>query len=175
MAPPSASGRSDDAFVGQKEIVLVRGTVMSDLPLALNRVAIVAEAAGEALGKVQWREVVLLAQQSPLAVEEAHLIHANDAARVEVMLAVVAATESVGHDAHAVGRVRTVDMRALHQVSAANRPVEFCPASRTGGLGTGKARLNRPRPDQRRERPQGGNRFLPCLRHVGSPSCSLKS
>jgi len=72
-----------ESAVGQVEVGRVVGAVLGLLPAADNRPAVVVESAGEAL-----RERLAVAPELPLAVADAHLVHATNASIVGVELVV---------------------------------------------------------------------------------------
>src|SRR6185436_5374676 len=75
--------RVDDPAVDEVEVGRVVGAVFGDLPASGDRVPVVADGRGEALG-----ERLALAPELPLAVADAHLVDTADAALVRVQLEV---------------------------------------------------------------------------------------
>src|SRR5687767_14994986 len=94
--PPDGAVASPRPDVGAVEVVLPGRAVVADLPATGDGRAVLAEGAGVALAEVERREVRLLPPQRPDAVPEAHLVDARDAARVEVVLEVVALPFGIG-------------------------------------------------------------------------------
>src|SRR4051794_30352543 len=139
-----------DPPVGQVEVG-PPAVALVDLPAALDRVAVVHEAAREAL-----IEGFSLAPEPPLAVADRHLVDAADVPVVRVEL-VVAPIGGVGaHDADAVRRLGHLDLRALDQQPALRGPLEAGPRLARPGIAAGWDRLQVPVTDQGLERFEGG-------------------
>src|SRR5918996_4024317 len=84
--------------VGEVEVMFPGLAVVADLPGAGDGLAVIAKGAGVALGEVERREVRFVSPQLPDPIREAHLVDASDAARVEVVLEVVALALGIGAD-----------------------------------------------------------------------------
>ncbi len=108
--------------------------VVADLPGTGDGLAIIAEGAGVALGEVERREVRLVSPQFPDPVLNTHLVDASDAARVEVVLEVVALALGIGtDDRDPIGRLRNRDFPALDQKPLAGQPLEGHTGADIGG------------------------------------------
>jgi hypothetical protein len=107
---------------------------VTDLPATVDRPAVRAEGAGEALGEVERREVRLVSPQLPDTVLDAHPVDASDPARVEVVLEVVALALGIGaDDRDPVGRLRERDLPALDQEALSRQPLEADPGADISG------------------------------------------
>src|SRR5918995_1525622 len=137
--------------VGEVEVVLPGFAVMANLPCAGNGLAVIADGAGVALGEIERREVRFVAPQLPDSVLEAHPVDAGDAARVEVVLKVVALALGIGaDDRDPVRRLRYWDLPALDQEPLPRQPGEADPGA-GGGRQVSEACGEGPLADERLE------------------------
>src|SRR4051794_23490020 len=150
VAQPSVS---PDPSVDQVEVRLVVRAVLGLLPPADDPVATVLEPAREALGEGR-----ALAPELPLAVADAHLVDAADAAIVRVELVAGPVGGVAPHDRDSVGSRRQLHRRALDHVGAGVMPLERGPRLARPGFAAGRDRLQRPFADERLELLQGALR-----------------
>src|SRR5215211_6734627 len=143
-AEPCPSSPGFDLSVDQVEVGLVVRAVLRLLPAAGDRVPLVLEPAGEALGEGR-----ALAPEPPLAVADAHLVDAADASIVGVELVVAPVRGVASHDRDSVGRLGHLHRRPLDQVRAGVMPLDRGPRLARPGFAARRDRLQRPLPDQR--------------------------
>jgi hypothetical protein len=103
--------------------MLPGGSIRGRLPATDDGIAVVAERAREALSEVERRKVRSDSQQRPEMPVEGHGVHADEAARVEVVLRVSVAA-SVNADERETVRRGVRDRGALDEKLTTKCPLE---------------------------------------------------
>src|SRR5918994_4440141 len=116
------STRLPDLALGEVKIGLPLQPCLRFFPASHDRVAVIADRRAEAL-----RERFTFAPELPLTVFDAHLVDAAYAALVGVELEVGPVRGVASHDRDAVGSLRHVHRRALHQVCSRVVPFDRRP------------------------------------------------
>src|SRR5205807_681839 len=127
LARPRAPGPtlSGPFPVREIEVMLPPRAVVADFPGSSDGLTVTAEGACVALAEVERREVRLVAPQPPDVVRKGHSVDAGDAARIEVVLQVLAFVLGVqADDGYPVRRLRDRDRPALDEELFAGKPLE---------------------------------------------------
>src|SRR6185503_12567914 len=124
-----------DPRVDEVEVLLPGLVVVSDLPGAVDSLAVAGEGAGETLRELERREVGLRPRRLPDAAGQAHLVDACDAPLVEVVLEEGAATLIPADRGQPVRRLGNRHRPPFDHERLVAQPLERDPGTDIGRLG----------------------------------------